>query len=152
MRTYINFEQEETKTLLSRYDFEFFLVQNIDKEKYKQENVDTIYSNYKLSIEKINSRAKFNKKQFNYYAESQVRKMFNGGFLQSIFELDDSREFLILDFPSVGENWAYFSYWQKYQKRKTTKKKIWNTIIKTGSVLAIILSLIKFYEYIKPLL
>lgn len=74
--------------------------------------------------------------------------MFYGALLPSIFGLDESRGYIIIDFKGAGENWAYFKYWQKYQRRKITREKIWNIIIKGGSILAIILSIIKILEYI----
>ncbi len=117
-------------------------------EKYKQADIDSIYEAYKRITAEIKVRSKSNKKQFFFYSEGQVRKMFTGGLLLSHFELDESRGHTILDFPAVGENWAYFDYWQKYQKRKLTKEKIWGFTIKTGSLLAILLSIIKFIEYI----
>ncbi|MBE7510475.1 MAG: hypothetical protein HS118_09795 [Bacteroidia bacterium] len=152
MRTNLDFEQEDTKKLLSQLDFDFFLKQNIEKEKYKQEDIDKIYSSYRQTLTRIKTKAKENKKQFNFYSEGQVRKMFTGGLLPSMFELNENRGHTLIDFPAVGENWAYFSHWQTYQKRKITREKIWNIIIKTGSVLAIILSIIKFLEYLKPIL
>jgi len=152
MKTDLNFEQDTTKKLLSQLDFDFFLKQNIEKEKYKQEDIDKIYLSYRQTLTLIKTKAKENKKQFNFYSEGQVRKMFTGGLLPSMFELNETRGHTLIDFPAVGENWAYFSHWQTYQKRKITREKIWNIIIKTGSVLAIILSIIKFLEYLKPIL
>lgn len=79
--------------------------------------------------------------------------MFTGGLLPALFELDESRKHTIFDFTATGENWAYFKFWQTYQKRKLTRELIWNLIIKFGSVLAILLSVVKVLEYtntIKP--
>ena len=148
MNTYLNFEQDDTKKLLSKFDFEFFLTQNIDKQSYSQSDIDKIYSTRKQTVQHIKLKSQVNKKQFNYYAEGQVRKMFTGGLLQSIFELDESRGYKINDFSATGENWTYFSYWKVYQKRKITLKEIWDIIIKTGSLLGIVLSVIKLFEYL----
>lgn len=128
-------------------DYDFFLKQNIESEKYSQSDIEMIYSNYIKTSEEIKNKAKKNRKQFNIYAEGQVRKMFTGGFLPALFVLDESRRHTILDFQSTGQSWAYFKYWQKYQRRKNTKEKIWDLIIKTGSILAILLSVLKVLEY-----
>lgn len=146
MKTTLNFEQDDTKKLLAKLDFEFFLKQNCEEEKYNQDDIDKIYISYQQTLKQI--KAQENKKQFNYFAEGKVRKMFTGEFLPALFELDESRRNIILDFSATGENWAYFKLWQIYYKRKVTKEKIWDIVIKTGSVLAIILSIIKFLEYI----
>jgi hypothetical protein len=148
MITNLSFEQEGTKKLLVEFDFEFFLKQNIKEEKYDQTDIDKIYDNYNATLKQIEIKAKDNKKQFNLYSEGHVRKMFTNGFLQSLFGLDESRRQRLLDFPAVGENWAYFKYWQIFQKRRITREKIWSLVIKLGSVLAIILSIIKFLEYL----
>lgn len=146
MKTTLNFEQDDTKKLLAKLDFEFFLKQNCEEEKCNQDDIDKIYISYQQTLKQI--KAQENKKQFNYFAEGKVRKMFKGELLPALFELDESRRHIILDFSATGENWAYFKLWQKYYKRKVTKEKIWDIVIKTGSVLAIILSVIKFLEYI----
>lgn len=148
MKTTLNFEAENTKKLLAKLDFEFFLKQNIETEKYKQPDIDSIYHSFKQTFDQLKIKASGNKKQFNYYAEGQVRKMFTGGFLPALFELDENRGHTITDFPAIGVSWAYFKYWQIYQKRKITKYKIWDITIKTGSILAIILSIIKFLDII----
>jgi hypothetical protein len=56
---------------------------------------------------------------------------------------------VIFNFEEIGESWAYFEFWQKYYKRKITKEKIWDVLIKTWSILAILLSLIKLLEVLK---
>lgn len=81
MKTELNFKQDTTKKLLSQLGFEFFLKQNIEKGKYKQEDIDEIYSSYRQTLIQINAKTKENKKQFNFYSEGQVRKMFKGGLL-----------------------------------------------------------------------
>jgi len=148
MKTTLNFEHKDTKELLAILDFEFFLKQNIEAERYSQADIDKIYSSYYQTKKAIETKAKANKKQFNYYTEGQVRKMFTGGFIPALFELDESREHVLFDFPAVGESWAYFNHWQTYQKRKITKEKIWNVVVKIGSVLAILLSFLKLIEFI----
>lgn len=144
----LNFEQDETKKLLVKLDFEFFLKQNCEEEKYNQDDIDKIYLSYQQTLKLIKHKAQENKKQFNYFAEGKVRKMFTGEFLPALFQLDESRRNTIHNFSAIGENWAYFKLWQKYYKRKVTKEKIWNLVVKTGSILAIILSIIKLLELI----
>lgn len=134
--------------MLSKFNFEFFLKQNTEKEGYNQSDIDGVYEAYRRVSAEIKLKAKGNRKQFQYYMEGQVRKMFTGGLLPAFFELDESRRHAIFDFPEAGKNWAYFEYWQTYYKRKITRKKIWDFIIKTGSILAILLSIIKVIEYI----
>jgi hypothetical protein len=148
MKTALDFEHNDTKALLAKLDFEFFLKQNIEAEKYSQADIDKVYSSYHQTTKLIRTKAQADKKQFNYYAEGQVRKMFTGGFLPALFELDENRVHTMFDFPAIGENWAYFKHWQTYQKRKITKEKIWDVIIKAGSVLAFLLSFLKLIEFI----
>jgi len=148
MKTNLNFEHEDTKKLLAKLNFDFFLKQNIEEAKYHQNDINTIYESYAANVLQIKIKAKSNKKQFFYYSEGQVRKMFTGGLLPIIFELDDSRGYKIFNFSEIGFNWSYFNYWQKYYNKKITKEKIWNVIVRTGGILAILLSLLKLLEYI----
>lgn len=74
--------------------------------------------------------------------------MFTGGTLPATFELDEGRRYQIMDFPATGKNWAYFEHWQKTYKLKLKKEKIWSIVIKTGSLLAFILTILKLYEII----
>jgi len=148
MKTTLDFEKEDTKNLLAKLDFGFFLEMNINDHTYNRNDIDIIYSEFEKTKQLIKTKSKENKKQYNYFTEVQVRKMFTGGLLPSTFGLNESRGYTIMDFKSTGENWAYFDHWQKYQKHKITKAKIWDFTVKTGSILAIILSIIKFLELI----
>ncbi|GGB70771.1 hypothetical protein GCM10007424_08440 [Flavobacterium suaedae] len=150
MRTSLNFENLDTKKLLSELDFEFFLKQNIKDENYNEQEINQIhnsYNSYKNEL-KLNKKKK---KQYYYLMEGKVRKMFTGGLLPALFGLDETRSHRFIDFEAVGENWAYFNYWQKYYRRKIIREKTWGYIIKLGSTLAIILSIIKLLEYFKVL-
>ena len=149
MKTKLNFEDKTTKELLSKLDFEYFLNQNIEIEKYSSENIEELYSSYKFHKKELETKSKKKKKQFHYYIEGQIRKMFDGGLLPAMFELDGGRKHTIFDFPAIGENWAYFDYWKKSYNRKLTKERIWKYITRTGSILAIILTIFKLYELIK---
>jgi len=148
MKTKLNFEDKATKELLSKLDFGFFLNINIEKEKYSNDDVKKIHSNYEFHKKSITEKSKQNKKQFHYYTEGQVRKMFTGGLLPAMLELDEGRSLSIFDFPSVGENWAYFDYWRKSYNRKLTKEKLWIYVTRTGSILAFALTIFKLYELI----
>ena len=148
MKTKLNFEDKTTKELLSKLDFEYFLRQNIRNEKYSSENIKEIYASYKLHKEELNTQSKKKKKQFHYYIEGQVRKMFEDRLLPAMFELDGSRKHTIFDFPQIGENWAYFDYWKKSYSKILTKEKIWSYTTRIGSVLAIILTVLKLYKLI----
>lgn len=149
MKILLNFEEVETKKLLAKLDFEFYLKQNIEDQKYDESEIAKIHSFYKLTVENIKEKAKTNKKQFNLYSEGQVRKMFTGGLLPALFQLDETRELTIFNFEEVGENWAYFACWQKYYRKKITCERIWTVTIRVGSILGILLSLFKFFELMK---
>jgi hypothetical protein len=150
VKTNLNFENDETKKLLCKLDFGYFLRQNFEEENYNQVDIDTIYEVFKTTTEQIKEKAKKDSAQFNLYCESQVRKMFTGGLLTSTFGLDEGRGYTIFDFKGTGENWAYFYHWQKYHKRKVTLNKVWDITIKVGSVLAIVLTIIKLVETFQP--
>ncbi len=146
MKTKLNFEDKSTKELLSKLDFEYFLKQNFEVEKYSSKNIKELYLSYQLQKKKLKNKSKTHKTQFHYFIEGKVRKMFTGGLLPAMFELDEGRRHQIFDFASIGENWAYFEYWKKSYNRILKKEKIWNNIVKTGSVLAFILTILKLYE------
>jgi hypothetical protein len=67
--------------------------------------------------------------------------MFVGGFLPAMFQLDESSYQRLLDFPNVGVNWAFFELWATLYRRKVCKKKVWQFILKLGSVLGILIAL-----------
>lgn len=140
------FDKKPTKELLTKLNFEYFLNRNIREEKYTEENIQKLYSSFKSNQARIRMEVKENPKQFNYFCEGQVRKMFTGGLLTSHFNLDDTRELTIIDFAEYGTNWAYFMHWQQNQKNQLKKEKIWNSLIKTGAILGIILSIMKLFE------
>ncbi len=147
MKTDLDFENPETKKLLSKLEFKFFLEQHINNEEYRAIDIEDIYSKYVFTAKLLKEQSKSNKKQFTYFTEGKVRRMFTGGFLPALFELDKSRTHHFLDFSAIGENWAYFDFWQKRYRRKLTKAKLWEFTTKSGSILAIILSIIKLLEH-----
>ena len=74
--------------------------------------------------------------------------MFTGGFLPTLFHLDETRQHIFIAFSDIGNNWAYFEFWKKHYQKKVTREQIWDMTVKVGSVLAIVLSLIKLIETI----
>jgi hypothetical protein len=76
--------------------------------------------------------------------------MFEGGMLQSLFEINsDIKDHTILDFKQYGIQWAYFEAWQKHERIKHAKAKAWELIVKGGTFLAYLLSVIKLIEIFK---
>jgi hypothetical protein len=148
MRTQLSFEAKETKELLSKLDFRFFIDQNIHEEKYADEEVRKLWEVHTRKLRELKRTYRKQKRQANYYLEGQVRKMFTGGFLPALFHLDETRQHIITDLEGIGEDMAYFVLWQKYYRRKVTAAKVWDVVMKTGSILAIILSVMKVYETI----
>lgn len=149
MKSDLSYENYETKKLLCKFDFEFFLTKNLEEEKYAEASINEIYESFKLTKIEIKKNVEKNKNQFNLYCESKVRKMFNGGFLPSTFGLNEQRRYTILDFKETGANWAYFNHWQKYYKKKIFLEKFWGVTVKVGSILAILLSIDKLIEALK---
>jgi hypothetical protein len=146
MKTNLDFENSDTKELLSKLDFKYFLNQNTEEENYSQEDMNDLYSSYFETLNSLKLRFKGNRKQSNYFLEGQVRKMFTGGLLPALFHLDEGGTSTIFAFKEMGSDLAYFRLWQLYYKRKVIKVLIWNLVIKIGSILAIILSIIKVWE------
>ena len=149
MTTTLTFEDKETKLLLSRLSFQYFLDRNIETERYSEEQIAQMHTKYREVLALIKHRTPGSGLQQRYYLEGQVRKMFLGGFLPALFQLNDAKKFSFFDFEAVGENWAYFDRWQTLYKRKVLLDKMWDIIIKTGSLLAIILSILKVLETFK---
>lgn len=124
MITNLNFEDEYTKKLLCKIDFEFFLKQNFRESEYNSKDIDDLYKAFHKTNFSITKQAAKNKNQFYIYVEGKVRKMFTGGLLPSLFGLNEIRELTIFNFEDVGECFAYFNYWQKYYRKKIILNKI----------------------------
>lgn len=148
MKVSIDFDDKEIKKLLAELDYEYYLKMNIYENSYPQESIDRLYLTHAEIKKKLSAKSKANKRQFNYFVESQMRLSCSGGALPSVFKLNDAREYRIFDFEAMGKEWAYFEYWKRYQKRKITIDKIWEIIIKVGSLLGIILTLITIVKFI----
>ena len=138
---------EHYKALLLERDFEYFLKNDIELGDYNKTDIDTIYSSYHSQQIVLKQRLKENKKQFLNYLNGQVILMFDGGFLTALFRLDGTtHQHNLIDFKGLGENWAYFELWKKYERKKRFRKNIWNNLTKIGAVLAIILTIVKILE------
>jgi hypothetical protein len=148
MKMELSFEDDSTKRVLSKLDFGFFLNQNIETKSYHELNIEEIHTSFQKTKTDILHQSKRNKKQFYYYSEGQVRKMFIGGLLPTLFGLNDMKEMSIMDFEGIGDNWAYFNFWRKQYRKIERRKKTWDYIIKAGALLGIILSIFKVLEII----
>lgn len=146
IKTTLSFESPQVKDLLAKFDVEYFFLQNIQENEYSQDEIDTMLNAYKNSIKSLREQRKKDKNQFDLYAEGQVRKMFRGGFIPALFHLDNGKDFKLFRFEEVGDDMGYFKLWQEYHRRKITAKRVWGIIVKTGSILAIILTVIKLVE------
>lgn len=135
----------EMKEILVEIDFNFFLEKNILVNNYTQENINLIYIGKKKEDERGKADLKKNKKQELLYLEGNVAKMVRG-FLPSFFNMNETRKFTITFFEEIGKNWSEFETWKKYEKRKIRRNKVWDTLTKSGVILAFILSAIKLLE------
>lgn len=143
MKCELSFEDETTKDLLARLDLKYFLEQNIQEENYTELALKQMRARFASTTAELKARSRKRSSQLHLFAEGQVRKMFNGGLLPSLFHLNDIRDFRIEDFVAFGDNWAYFNHWQKRHKRKVTGAKVWTIVVRSGSILAFILSFIE---------
>jgi len=139
---------DDVRSKLVKSDFRFFLDKNIAENKYSPTNIESIYYG-KLQEDKIiDSDIKNNKKQQLIFMEGQVAKMVRGGMLPCHFNMNETREYRITDFEEYGKNWSIFEAWKKAERRKVIGKRIWNTTVKVGAILAILLSVIKVLEIV----
>ncbi|MBX2844527.1 MAG: hypothetical protein KTR26_22390, partial [Flammeovirgaceae bacterium] len=113
---------------------------------YPPENVEIIYSSYKEAGKKLKEKLKKNKTQTLFHIDGRVRALHGSGILPKRFELASRRTGSILNFVGEGESWAYFDIWQRYEKLKIFRKRFWETLIKIGALLGILLSIIKVIE------
>ena len=146
MKKNLDFEDTKTKKLLLKFDFQFFLNENMGEQNYSQANLQKTYNAYSKKLKQIEDKSTENTEQNFLFAEGQVRKMFTGGLLPALFQLDESREHVLFDFDEIGNNWAYFDFWKKHYQKKIIQEQIWDIITRTGSILAIALSIIKLIE------
>lgn len=138
-----------TKELLIQYDYEFFLKQHIQQNNYTPQEIEQIYNSYNQHTRHLKQQLKKNKKQFLLYLDGMVRFAVQGGYLPAHFLIDGwTRELQIIRFEATGKDWANFDLWKKYERRKLQRKKLWDRIVKTGAILAYLLSAWKVYEII----
>ena len=88
----LNFDQTETKNLLTQYDLGYFLQRNIAEEGYDKSLTEKMFESYRAKQKDINKLARENSKQANLYMEGLVRDMFNGGFLPSFLGLIGTKQ------------------------------------------------------------
>lgn len=140
---------EEHKTLVLDYDFEYFIKFDLEENNYSDQQISELYAGYHKTLKELQVKLKENKKQFLLYLDGQVRLMFDGGFIGGHFRIDGfTRKINILDFKGTGQDWAYFELWQKYERRKRNRKNAWDITVKVGAVLAIGLTALRIIEAI----
>ena len=139
---------KETRKLIVEYDYGYFLMKNIAKHNYPKEQIDRLYKGYETEKKIIKKGLEENKKQFLFHLDGQIRKRISGGELTNHFELNESRDFIILSnaFEEIGAGWAVFETWKKYEKRRIYKEEFWNIVIKIGAILGFVLTIIKIIE------
>jgi len=144
-----NLPFKDYKTVLLDYDFGYFFGLEVKENGYAEKDLQAVYLEHEQTLKELNQKGQKNKKQFRLYLEGQVHLMFAGKLLPSLFRMDGwTRSADILDFKSIGENWAYFEAWQKLERKHQRKKKTWDIVVKVGAALAYLLSLIKLLELI----
>ena len=136
----------QTKDLLLERDFKYFLDLNHEIQKYKEGDMKILNDSYHKHLKCYKKRLKKNR-QFQNYLHGKTVQMFEGGGLPAHFHLDSSRHSLkIYDFHRYGEMWAIFHLWKKHELSKRKKEKIWDKVLKLGSLLGIALAIIKLFE------
>ena len=131
---------------IAKRDFAYFLDKNISENRYSEESLTILLEARNKAKRDLLIQVQRNKKQALFFLDGEVRKMVHGGMLPAHFNMADHLKFSITDFESYGNDWALFEIWQKYEKKKIRYRKSWDITIKVGSVLGIILSLIKVFE------
>lgn len=139
------FTEEATKRLLCSFDFEVFFRINSAALEYSPLLVYKAYAS-RSATKRSFLDLKVHRKQHFLYLEGQVNKMYNGGLLPSLFNLNEVREFTIKDFSAFGDNWAYFDEWHKIKRRKLFWKDAWVRFVKIGSVITVVISAITLYK------
>lgn len=150
MKTELKFENNDTKELLTKCNFVFFMQRIIEKHEYTKDELLAYDNEYKNTMTYLNDLLKINKYQYNLYIESQVSRSFSNGYLPCIFNLiPQMSDFDITDFKGTGVERAYFEVWQKFYKNKLTFRKLHKWYVNIGTLLAIILTAIKIIEAYK---
>jgi len=139
---------KDYKDSLLDYDFDYFLDLELKEKDYPEKDIQAVHLAHKQTLNQLNQKRQKNKRQFRLYLEGQVHLMFAGGLLPSLFKMDGwTRSADILDFKSIGEDWAYFEAWQKLERKHQRKKKAWDIVVKIGAVLAYLLAILKIIDF-----
>lgn len=139
---------KDYKDSLLDYDFGYFLDLELKEKHYAEKDIQAVHLVHKQTLNQLNLKRQKNKKQFRLYLEGQVHLMFAGNLLPSLFRMDGwTRSADILDFKSIGEDWAYFEAWQKMERKHQRKKKAWEIVVKIGAVLAYLLAILRIIGF-----
>jgi hypothetical protein len=138
---------KEFKDLILDMDFGYFLNEDfIDNNVSDADRVVTKQA-FEKTTQDIKLRCKKNKKQCRFWLEGIVRLQWHGGMLPAQLKLDGfTRELTYFNHKELGENWAWFAYWQKLERKRRFWKTSWDRITKLGALLAIILTVLKLLE------
>jgi len=122
------------REMYAERDFKFFLQKNIKENNYPQSDIDQIHAGYDTKKLELIKEVKLNKRQTLLYLDGIMLKLVNGGFLTSLFGLNETRKLIIIRFFDCGTDWAYFDLWQKYERKRMFKKKLWSGFTKVKSI------------------
>lgn len=141
---------DEFRELILEMDLKYFLNEDLDIQNISEADRHIIQVAFDNTSAEILTRYNKNRKQCRLWLEGIIRLQWYGGYLPSTFKIDGkTREIQFLNFEATGENWAYFEFWQKLERKRKFWKVTWDKITKIGAVLAIILTLIKIISLIK---
>jgi hypothetical protein len=142
----LSFDDKTIDLLLDR-DMKYFIEKDLNSGRYHQDQVSLLHVSYADELGICLKEIKKDKKQYRHHLYGAVMIMWSGGFLPALFRLDGwTRRFSITDFEGAGRDWARFTIWQTYARRKRTSKRLWNYVTKVGSVLGIGLTIVKLWE------
>lgn len=142
----LNFEDDKTKNLLLKYDFKYFISEHIASKDYSEIHEKEMFQSYEETKKELRKNKSKKKAQYYLSLEATIRRVYNGGFLPTLFGLNNLSNLSILNLYEVGEIWTHFETWQRLYRRSQVKKRTWNIITKFGSLLAIALGVIKLLE------
>lgn len=138
---------KEYQDLVLDMDFEYFQNEYLKEQKATPEEIAIIKEAYNTTKKDIEKRYKKNKKQCRLW----LGGIWHGGLLPAQLRLNGTTQsFIIIDFEQTGENWAYFDYWQKLEKRRRFWRVTWNGVTKVGAILAIALTVLKLIDVSFP--
>ena len=109
IETNLDFEDKITQQQLAKYDFIHFYKKSLKNKNYSQEKLDEFQTAFSDELTTIED----NSEQTVLFLTGEVRKMFNGGLLTSLFGLNDVKELEHINFSELGRNAAIFEKWRK---------------------------------------